>query len=456
MQQNSDWSAFENRAFEKKLVQQVATGRAMPGHIHNLDRYARDVIYKKTDFDRRFREDLAMAKEMGHNSYRFSICWSRLFPDSYRKQPATSGIQFYHKLLDVLDEHGLRPSATLFHFSTPAWFWDNHKDKRGWEREDALGHFEHFVRCVIDNFGQRIDHWCTLNEPMVYVYNGYIEGIFPPNERRESPADVGIVAGQLLKAHALAYRLLKEDAKSHGREIEVGIAKHTRVFEPYRNYAPLDRITAKLIQQAFVWDFLDALHTGELKLTTTNYREQIPEAKGTQDYIGINYYGRFYVLSQLLRPGRFQILPRDPISADELVNDLDWAIYPHGFYQILKQTHQRYNLPIYVLENGLACHPIHDYKRQHFIVSHLKELWNAIHYDQVDIRGYFHWSLLDNFEWAEGFDPRFGLIHVDYHDQYKRTPRDSAYTYSQIISDNAISSEVWERFRSTTPDHERE
>ena len=130
----------------------------------------------------------------------------------------------------------------------------------------------------------------------------------------------------------------------------------------------------------------------------------------------------------------------------EMVNDLDWAIYPHGFYNILIDTHERYGLPIYILENGMADSEMDDIRRQKFIVTHLREIWNAINYDGVDIRGYMHWSFIDNFEWAEGFTARFGLVKIDYENNFERIPRKSAAIYSAIIKNNSIPKKIWDQF----------
>ncbi|MCB9642179.1 MAG: glycoside hydrolase family 1 protein [Myxococcales bacterium] len=444
-QQNTDWTAFEKKALAEKKFEQLGVGMAKPGHIHHLGDYPAEVIEKKTDYDQRFVEDLAQAAAMKHNAYRFSLCWARLFPKEDQKEADKEGMLYYEKIFDQLASLGIKPSVTLFHFSSPAWLWEEKGGKRGWEREDALGHFERFVKAVAERFGGRVEHWCTLNEPMVFLYNGYLEGLFPPNERRDGgPVAIAHLAVRMLEAHTLAYDILKEDAKKRGKTIEVGIAKHTRAFEPYRNYAPLDRLAAQFAEQAFVWDFLDAMQTGEYKMTATSFRREIPGLKGKMDYVGINYYGRFYLKSPIWNPANFTILPHDPSDPNELISELGWSLYPHGFFNVLQKAHTSYQLPIYILENGIDCRPLQDTLRQHFLVTHLREVWNAIHHAGADIRGYFQWSLIDNFEWAEGFGPRFGLLHVDYEKDFQRTPRESAALFSQIIESNALTQEIWE------------
>ena len=440
--QNDDWAAFERDALAHHRFEQVAPGQAKAGHIHNLGDYPQEVLDKKTDFDARMESDLEMAARMGHNAYRFSISWSRLFPRPEMTEPDPAGVAYYERLFAALEKNHLTPMVTLFHFASPQWLWQERGGRRGWERDDALMHFERFVRAVVQHFGPRARLWCTLNEPMVYVYSGYLEGNFPPFERRSGPPAVIPVVEQLLRAHALAYAILKEDARRRGAAIEVGIAHHTRAFEPLRPYHPLDRLTARIIEQAFIWDFTDALQTGVLAVTNTSHRAPIAGLAGTQDYLGINYYGRFYIKSNLLSPTKFQVLMHDPETPEvDQPNDLGWASYPRGFALILQRAGARYRLPIYVLENGTADRKDDDVDRQRLLVEHVKEMWLARQHG-ADVRGYFHWSLIDNFEWAEGFDARFGLVKIDYKDGFRRTPRPSAALYSRIIRHNGLDEEL--------------
>lgn len=436
---DDDWAAFERDAVTNRRFESLGPGQAKPGHIHNLGAYSQEIRDKKTDFDARIDSDLAMLAAMKHNAYRFSISWSRLFPKSDISEPDPEGIRYYEKVFDALERHKITPLVTLFHFTSPSWLWQEQGGKRGWERDDALGHFERFVTTVVKHFGPRARLWCTLNEPMVYLYNGYLEGVFPPFERRGDPVNIIPVVEKLLQAHVLSYRLLKEDAQRRGVQIEVGYAQHMRAFEPLRNYAPLDRITARIIEQAFIWDFSDAVASGVLTVTNTPYRKEIPGLRGTQDYLGVNYYGRFYVKTDLLHPTKFQILMHDPErAAEDQPNDLGWASYPRGFHTLLTRAGHRYRIPMYVLEHGTADQKDNDTDRQRLLVEHVREMALA-RQSGADVRGYFHWSALDNFEWAEGFEARFGLVKVDYKNGFQRTPRPSAALYTRIIEANGLS-----------------
>lgn len=452
--QDDDWAAFEEAAMQSGRFGSLGPGKPQPGHIHKLGDWPVDVRRKKTDFDSRIDEDLALAARMGHSAYRFSISWARLFPTEDQRDPDPAGIAFYRRIFDVLQQQRLTPVVTLFHFTSPRWFWRLVDGKSGWERADALVHWERFVRAVLSHFGGRMPIICTLNEPMVYVYAGYLDGVFPPLERRAGPAAVVPVIEQLLRAHARAYHLIKEDAARRGQPVQVGYAQHTRVFEPLRPRSLLDRLTAGLITRAFIWDFCDAVNTGTLRLTgtptSTGGQQEIPGLRGTQDYLGINYYGRFYVRSHLLRPTKFDVLLHDPDTREaDRPNDLGWASYPQGFRQVLNEAGRRYRLPVYVLENGTADAASDDQLRQRLLVEHVYEMWHARR-DGTDVRGYFHWSLFDNFEWAEGFEARFGLVAIDYRDGFRRSPRPSAALYSRIIEQRGLDADLVDAWLSSS------
>ncbi len=449
-QQPSDWTAFEKRVIAEGLTGTGdKPGQAKPGHIHDLDKYPEEVRRKKVDFDSRFADDFAELAALGLNSYRFSISWARLFPRPGMTAPDPAGVDFYRQVVGALKVHGLTPHVTLFHFSSPAWFWDEVDGKRGWERADAMQHWGQFVDAVIEAIGGEVTDWCTLNEPMVFVFNGYLEGVFPPLEQRAGPPAVAHVVHRLLEAHAIAYAKLHAAANARGQaNIRVGITQHTRAFEPWRNWAPLDRIAAGFVRQAFIWDVLDAIESGTYTMTDTDYRAEIEGLKGSQDYVGINYYGRFYVEMDATNMAAGPIIhSHDPRDPDELESDLDWAIFPKGFADVLLEAHRRYAKPILILENGLADAQAGDTRRQIFIVSHLREIWHVMNAHGVDIDGYFHWSHLDNFEWAEGFGPRFGLFAVDYARDFARTARPSAQLYQRIIEDG-ITEEMWQAYGS--------
>lgn len=450
-QQPSDWTRFEQEALAAgRTGHGEEPGVALPGHIAALDQAPAEARQYKADFDRQFTEDLKLARQHGHTAFRFSIDWARLYPRPGMDAPDPEGLAFYRAVFDTLRTLGLDPYVTLFHFSSPAWLWEEVGGARGWERPDALEHWRTFVSAVVREFGGDVRSWCTLNEPMVFVYNGYLEGVFPPLERRAGPAEVAPVVIRLLEAHTIAYRLIHEDAAARGREAQVGLTQHTRAFEPWRGWLVLDRVGAQMTAQAFIWDVLDALQTGVYRMTGTEVEAPIQGLAGSMDYVGINYYGRFYVEvspTDLTRP---IIHPNDPSDPEERSSDLGWALYPRGLGLVLDEAQRRYGLPLYVLEHGVADAADDDRLRQHALVTHLRELALA-RARGVDVRGYFHWSLVDNFEWAEGFGARFGLVRVDYADGFRRVPRPSLALMAQLLREGGISAELWTEHQALPP-----
>ena len=439
-QQPSDWTAFEEDAFRNGRFGTGATpGTALPGHIHDLGKWSARVRREKAGFETHYPDDLALAQSLGLNAFRFSIEWARLFPRADMREPDPAGVAYYKALIAAMKAHGLTPFATLFHYTAPAWFFEpDATGHKGWERRDALAQWQRYVDAVAADFIADITQWCTLNEPMVYVYSGYIEGTYPPLERRAGVEQAAPVIRALLRAHVAAYRTLHRVAAERHAQANVGITENTLAFEPLRDWAPLDRLTAQSIDQAWNWDFLDAIHTGRLKLENTDIDEPIAELKGAEDYVGINYYSRTYIKADILHPGTPEILLHDPAATNEPFNDLGWASYPHGFYLILTEAAKRYARPLYVLENGTADGAAADVARQAFLRQHVREAWLARERGGADVRSYIHWSLLDNFEWADGFNARFGLVAVDYENDFKRTPRPSARVFSDIAHANAL------------------
>jgi beta-glucosidase len=438
-QQASDWTAFEREVFAHGRFQSgEAYGTTLPGHIRDFGRWSEEVRRQKSAFDRFHAADIAMAGDFGLNALRVSIEWARLFPRAGMTEPDPAGIAYYEALFAEMHARGIAPIATLFHYVSPAWFFARDAaGKRGWERADALSHWQRFVTAVAEHFIPTVGIWCTLNEPMVYLQSGYIDGLYPPLEHRADLAATADVYVALLKAHALAYRTLHRVAALRGATLLVGITQAAQVFAPLRNWHPADRVVAALVDQAWNWDFLDAIQRGRLAITANGVERALPEIAGTQDYVGLNYYTRIYIRGSLLHPAQPEVLYRDPAHLEEPVNDMGWTIYPRGLYELLTRTSKRYRLPIYVLENGDADQSVEDWGRMRYLLAHLRELWLALR-DGADVRGYVAWSLLDNFEWVDGFGPRFGLIAVDYENGFARTPRRSASLYGAIARTNAL------------------
>jgi beta-glucosidase len=417
--QDDNWTAFERNAIEHKLEQCNDRG-PLPGHIRHVTTTPAAWFDKKADFDRLYVTDFDHAREMGHNAHRMSLSWARLFPREDMTAPDPAAIDFYSRILDAALERKLTPFVTLFHFASPQWLWRPVDGKKGIERADAPERFLQLTEACVRAFGDRVHHWTTLNEPLVYGVLAYMDGVFPPNEQRTQSAAKPVIEAQV-RMHELSYGALKADARRRGVEHQVGIAQHARSFVPQRNGSPLDRLTAWMIDRQFVWDFLD-------------------RTRATCDYVGINYYGRSYVESSA--PGKFDVRHKDPGEPSEETSDLGWSIDHAGLERVLVRTQRRYGKPIYILENGIADDHDDDVQRRRFLVGQLQAVSRAISAG-ADVRGYFYWALTDNFEWAEGFAPRFGLLKVDYEAGCARTPRKSAQLFARIARANAIGAADW-------------
>ncbi len=378
----------------------------------------------------RFDDDFALAASDGHRAHRLSIEWSRIEPEKGRRDDGA--IAHYHAVLASLRRHGLTPVVTLHHFTNPLWI----ADAGGWENRATLDHFEAHVRFCAREFGAEVDWWCTVNEPEVYAFRSYSEGVWPPAVKDDARALV--VMGHLLEAHGRAYRALHEDdrvdADGDGRAATVGFAKHHVQLEPLRAWNPLDVIRARIERRVFNEAVEEAAVTGRLDLSIPGVRpvkRDVPGLEGTLDWFGLNYYTRWMVSG--LGPVPHVTRRGAP------VNDLGWEIWPEGFERALASV-ARFGKPILVTENGVA--DAKDAFRPRAIVDFATAMHRAIARG-ADVRGYLHWSLLDNFEWAEGFHGAFGLYAVDFDDPARpRTRRRSADVLARIARANAVTDDA--------------
>lgn len=398
---NNDWWEWENLE---------------PSKIKNKDKSG-----IATDHWNRVSEDTKLLVDLGVNQYRFSIEWSRIEP--VEGQFDLNAINHYQEEINELRNNGIEPMVTLHHFTSPLWFTKT----GGWENDESPEKFLKFVKYVNRHLGKKVEQWITFNEPMVMVAGGYISGVFPPGIQDWKKIVKPI--RNILLAHSLAYHELHSNNKT-----QVGLAHHLRIMEPYNKLNPIDWYLARKLSKAFNWTFLNALKSGVFSIsvpTKVNHKEILPQLKNTQDFIGVNYYSRDFVK---FTPGQKESITlvtndKNPKS------DLQWEIYPEGLSEILMSVTKKFKkLPIFITENGIADKS--DSLRPDFLRHHLLELHRAIS-NGANVQGYCHWSLIDNFEWAEGFSPRFGLYSVDYI-TLKRTPRQSALLYKNIISNNGL------------------
>ncbi len=363
---------------------------------------------------RLFREDFRLARSLGHTAHRFSLEWSRLEPNEGEWDE--QAFRHYEEVFDALEAEGLEPVVTLHHFTNPLWFARH----GGWLHPKAVDRFGKYVKQVTVRFARRAKFWITLNEPLIYVYHGFLMGLWPPGEKSFNK---GILAlRQLLKAHILAYQILHD--ASQNQECWVSIAHHVTALTPCRPRSIPDRFNL-FLRNWFVNRLLfQSLLSGFLFYPGV-FCEKLP-AKRTLDFLGVNYYSRDFIhFAGLSGENQFGKVCSHEHHRGEVMetNDLGWEIYPEGLYGTLTAL-RSFKLPLLITENGVCSGD--DAQRQRYIQGHLEAVERARR-EGISIFGYFYWSLVDNFEWAEGFRPRFGLVGVDYGSQI-RQPRPSAET----------------------------
>ena len=397
---NNNWSAWENQP-----------GKILNGHKAGL---ACDW------WGGRWRDDFDRAAECGQNAHRLSIEWSRIQPAPDRWNE--DALDVYRQMLRGLYHRGMTPLVTLHHFTDPLWL----SERGGWEDPATPGLFEGYVRRVVEALREYCSLWVTINEPNVYVNGGYVSGEFPPGKR-----DLGAafrVMSNMLRGHALAYRAIKGLQKT----ARVGVAINLRSFRPAHPWFPLDGLATGLLRRSFNASFLDTLVDGRFRFITRTTR--IPEAIGTQDFVGVNYYTADQVSFSPFKPGALFASRTHPPGA-ELSDTGFLANVPEGLSEVLKWA-QGYHLPILITENGVE--DADDHLRPRYLVEHLHQVWRALN-GNMPIKGYFHWSLVDNFEWERGWTQRFGLWGLDV-DSQARQRRASVDLYAAICTENAISS----------------
>ncbi len=425
----------------------------VPGHIANGD--CSDDGPDEWDH---WAEDEDLMQADGMNAYRLSIEWAKVFPtrasfDSLTPDPAV--VAHYHDVLAGLIARGIHPMVTIHHYTAPSWWLDptlprDQLEHQGFLSDTAVDDFRTWASWVAGEFGSEVDLWVTINEPVLLVLAGYVQGTFPPGLVYDPSKDLvqrALVAE--IRAHAAAYDAIHEadtvDADGDGIAALVSVAKHQRVFFPLSPCSTADvqaadrfrYLSNDLFLNAIVKGDLDANADGDLNDPGDLHAD--PSLIGRADYLGINYYGMTLVNGRVQLSDLISGIPTvsdDPTDLPK--TDLGWSIYPAGLRTVLEEARSTWGLPIYITENGVADQG--GGLRAKFIVDHLHVLARAIA-DGIDVRGYFHWSLVDNFEWDSGLCPRFGLYRVDYADPARsRTPTEGARIYRQIIAAGKVSS----------------
>ena len=373
----------------------------------------------------RFRDDFDLAKQIGHTAHRLSIEWSRIEPRDGELD--SEAIAHYQDVVRALRERQLEPIVTLHHFTTPQWL----AEQGGWADPRIVERFARYAQRMAEALPEA-RYWVTINEPMVYVWMHYLAGIGPPGAKDWSLG--ARVIEHLARAHVAAYRAMHKAARRADRDVLVGVATHLQPLQPCRPWWPLDRGLTALVHRAYNLNFLDAVTEGRLHRVGLRPLT-IPDGRDCMDFLGMHYYGRAFIRSSLFS-GRSLANARCGTEHHPQVTEknlLGWDVYAPGLAEIIRWG-RRYQRPIFITENGICTDD--DAQRERFIVEHVRAMAQAMQ-EGADVRGYLYWSLLDNFEWAEGFRPRFGLIEVDYATQARRA-RPSARRFAEICRANRL------------------
>lgn len=340
------------------------------------------------DHYRRYKEDFKIAKSLNLNTLRFGVEWSRVEPEEGVWDKAAW--EHYRAYISEMQADGLEPILNIWHWTMPTWF----TDKGEFSKQKNLKYFDRFVAKLCKELQvNKLKYVITLNEPNVYASFGYLTGEWVPNEKK--PLKALWLYWNLARAHKRAYRILKQA----NPKLQVGVASQLANIQAKRSHNPVDRVTTSVMRYLWNWWFLNRV-------------------RRYQDFVGFNYYFTDYF------KGTKRDNPKSPVS------ELGWYMEPGGLYPVLINVWKRYKKPIIVTENGLADET--DSKRQWWIQETMVAMERALG-EGVDLRGYLHWSLLDNFEWAYGWWPKFGLIAVDREHGMKRTPRPSALWWAEEL-----------------------
>jgi beta-glucosidase len=408
---NNQWAAWEQQ----------------PGRIHQGQRSGKAIDWWNLetaagDFDR--------AVELGLNSIRLSVEWSRIEPEPGVFDASALGQ--YAEMLRMLRQRGLEPLVTLHHFTDPLWL----AEIGGWENPLVEDYFSRFTARVVEALGDQVTLWCTINEPLVYAVVGYLDGRFPPGVKNLRRAMN--VLRRMLLAHGRAYRTIHRLQNNAC----AGLAHHMRVHLPANPAHAADRRAAAMMNQIANRSTLAAITEGKLT-PLIGLGQTATHLIDTSDFIGLNYYTTILTTFDPTQPGNlFARTFFDPAAefSDYSSGGEPYGIVdPSGLYIALK-TLASYGKPIYITENGVPDGD--DDLRGRFIATHLAEAWRA-QQEGADVRGYYHWTLVDNFEWVEAWDLKFGLFSLD-RETGIREPKPSAAIYAQIAQANGVPARLLE------------
>jgi beta-glucosidase len=388
------------------------------------------------DFYHRYPEDVAIMKELGLKSYRFSVSWPRVFPTG-KGAVNEKGLDFYDRLVDELLRAGIIPFPTLYHWDLPQAL----HEEGGWENRETAKHFADYCAAVADRLGDRVKAWMVFNEPWIFTIAGYLAGVLAPGIKDSA------VFLRTTHVANLAQSLAVQAMRATGK-VEAVSSAFSMPWACPASDSEADRAAAERWHGfSNVW-FLEPPLRGRYPDIYVGGLD--PERLGVQagdmeiirtklDFVGINLYSRDVIAAEESDPN---LGVRRVVMSDAEKTDNDWEVYPEALYQMIMRIWKDYRLPIYVTENGCCYNDgpvngvVNDERRISFLSRYVAQVARAIG-DGADVRGYYHWTLTDNFEWAEGFSKRFGLVHVDFETQ-QRTIKKSGYWYRDVIAANGL------------------
>ena len=441
-----------------------------PGRINNNDNGN-----VADDFYHRYPEDIQILKQLGIKNFRVSISWTRVLPTGEATKPNPAGVQFYNDLFTALLKAGIEPWVTLFHWDLPQAF-NNFTAESTWLNPDVANKFNDYADFCFKTFGNKVKYWLTMNEIQTFTWIGYGVGVHAPG--RCSPSwgswcqEIGgggnsstepyIAAHNALIAHGLAVRTYRTKYQK-AQNGKIGMTINSWYALPYNTSEPNDYKAAHTAV-AFLYGWIGdpqvfGKYPDEMTDLVTNNR--LPKfnattselLRGSFDFLGLNYYNSFYAQwtgepgDNYLTDSRVKLSPYNatghligPFTAHPWLN-----VYPPGLRSILKWIKKRYNNPdVYIFENGVSCinesfvskkEALNDVFRINYIYDHIVQMIDSYVLDNVNVKGYFLWSLLDNLEWSDGFNTRFGIVYVDYKNNLTRTVKDSGFFYRNIIKE---------------------
>jgi beta-glucosidase len=362
-----------------------------------------------------FREDLKLLKDLGVNSYRFSLEWSRIQPrpDTWNEE----AIAHYQEIIDILRSYNIEPMVTLHHFTNPQWLWE----RAPWHRTLSIEKFCRYTEMIVSTL-KNVRYWITFNEPYVLLIGGYLDGCMPPGLKDVNQSLIALK--NIFTSHGKAYDIIHQCVP----DAQVSVAHNMSVFAPWKKWNPLDRLLKKSANYFYNHSIINAFQTGifVVKFPFSRPVEIEVPIKGKLDFFGVNYYTRIHLRFNPIKKMGVELRYLD--REGHGLTNIGWEVHPRGLAKVLRYA-SRLSLPLIITENGIAAHDTE--QKVKFMKQHVDVVERCLK-NGLDVRGYFYWSLIDNYEWLQGLDARFGLYRVDFK-TFKRFPTSAATYYSYLI-----------------------